>query len=36
LHLKSGKGADRFDPKGEATRAEVAATLKRFIETTAE
>jgi hypothetical protein len=29
--ILSGKGAAGFDPKGEATRAEVAAMLHRFI-----
>jgi hypothetical protein len=28
----SGKPGNLFDPKGEATRAEVAALLRRFIE----
>ena len=30
--IMAGKGGNRFDPKGTATRAEVATVLRRFVE----
>ena len=30
--IMAGKGGSRFDPKGTATRAEVATVLRRFVE----